>query len=198
MKKLFLILALSSAILNLRAQENPREEIPIKKHEITISVGLLNDVQLMAMVGDLMATVVTAGYLVQPGGYSAFSPSISYRYWFGRRFGLGASYTFDVNSVKIRKESGTDADFRLYKRYYSTIAVEGVFNYMNRPYCQLYGMLGFGVSIATIPKSVLRTVVIPNGHLMPIGVRVGRNVGAIFEFGFGYKGFINAGLSVKF
>ena len=198
MKKMFTLLVLCAMTLSIQAQEIVKEkkEVSDKKHEIAVSVGVVNDVQMIVWFADMLGTIFTLGYFVQPDKYYPWTPSISYRYWFNERFGLGAAYAFDMNSVQIRKES--DADFEIRNRYFSTIVVEGVLHYMNRPYCQIYGMLGLGVTIANIPKSEIRTWAVPNFHVAPFGVRVGRNYGGFLELGWGYKGILNVGFSAKF
>ncbi|GHV57148.1 hypothetical protein FACS1894182_05270 [Bacteroidia bacterium] len=199
MKKVFLLLLIGSAALGVSAQNVSKESISQKRHEISVGVGIFNDVQLASALGDLMAMTVTGGYLVEPGAYHAFSPNVNYRYWFTNRFGLGGSYVFDTNSVKIRKDGSSGSSFDEYTRYYSTIAIEGVLNYVTKSTWQLYGLLGGGLSIASVPKSdVLNTVVFPNFQVTPIGVRIGGSFGGFAEVGYGYKGIINVGISVRF
>ena len=192
MRRFCLIVAFVSLMGSMHAQEE------VKHHEIIGAVGLFNDVQFISGLSDFIGTVFTLGYVVQPGKYSAFTPNIGYRYWFNKRIGLGVSYAMDFNSVKIRKTTDSVTFFEERQRYFSTITAEFACNYMVKPICQLYGMVGMGATIANIPKSEIKQWIFFNMQLTPIGVRVGRDVAGFIEFGWGYKGLINAGLSVKF
>jgi hypothetical protein len=201
MKKICLIFAGAIVFAHCSAQETMRKDVIWSRHEVFGGVGLLSDMQVASFVFDVVGTVLTAGYVVNPGDYyNAFTPFAGYRYWFTPRFALGGVYAFDYNSVNIRKNAGSESEnpFENHMRYYSTIAAECVLNYVYKPKWQLYGMIGAGVTIVSIPRSAISTAGTFNGHVSPIGMRFGGKVGGFIEFGYGYKGFINAGLSARF
>ena len=100
MKKVFLCLVCVGLILKISVQELQHTQVSMPKHEVYAGLGLLNDNQVIAMVADIIGTIFTGGYLVQPHEYQAFTPSVGYRYWFTKRFSLGAIFAYDVNSVK--------------------------------------------------------------------------------------------------
>ena len=175
-------------------------------HEIYAGVGLLNDNQLFSFFGDILGTVFTLGQAVQPNKYSAFTPSIGYKYWFNKHVGLGAHFAFDFNSVRVIHRSDIignyhNADTVIHKRYFYTMALDATFNYMYRPACQLYGNIGMGITLVRFSnnnaEAGLKQFPFFNMHISPFGVRFGKMVGGFVEIGWGYKGFINAGLSVK-
>jgi len=190
---------------NISAQElqNTQEFIP--KHEVYAGFGLLNDNQMGSMFADIFSTVITLGYLVEPGEYRAFTPFVGYRYCFTKRFSLGGVFAYDVNSVKVYNNATPDQK-REVNRYFMTYAVEPKFNYVSKPAFQFYGYLGLGATIVTFgsatfkdgSKAELSRVPYVNVHVTPIGIKFGEEFGGFVELGYGYKGILNAGINFRF
>ena len=205
MKKVILSFLCVGMFLNISAQELQTAPMPVPKHELYAGLGLLNDNQLFAITDDLVSAVLTLGYLVEPGSYHAFTPFAGYRYWVTKRFGLGGIFAYDVNSVKVFN-SDDPKQKREVNRYYMTFAIEPIFNYVSKPSWQLYGYLGLGGTIVSFgsanfndgSKVEITRVPYVNVHITPIGVRFGKEFGGFVEFGYGYKGLLNAGVSYRF
>ena len=201
MKKVFLCIVCVGLIFEISAQE--MQSTP--KQEVYVGLGLLNDNQMMAMISDIVSTVITLGYLVEPGTYRPFTPFLGYRFWFTERFSLGAAFAYDVNSVKVYN-SNTPDQKREVNRKYMTFAVEPAFNYVSKSAFKLYGYLGLGVTIIHFENAVfndgseaeLTRLPFFNAHFTPIGMRFGKEFGGFLEFGYGYKGILNAGVSFRF
>ena len=197
-----LVLALAFAFLCSTAYSQE------KKHELSVGVGLLGDVQLVTVLADAIGTIATLGYGIEPGDkYSIITPHINYRYNLVKWFSLGATFNFDSNNVFIARdldgngsmETNEWADKVEYNRYYYTLAIESVFNYMNKPNMRIYGLLGFGGTITNAPGfENFQTTVIPNFQINPFGMSFGDKVVGYFEVGYGYKGIINAGVAYRF
>jgi hypothetical protein len=202
MKKIIIIIMLAVAVV-CPAQNT--DNVP--HNEFYAGAGFLNDNQLLSFTGDMLGTVLTLGQAVQMDRYWFITPSVGYRYWFNRKVGLGLHFAFDKNSVKALYRvnditTNDDDEWRVHNRYFYTMAVDFSLNYMNKPACQLYGNIGFGATLVqfsdnTDPEARLKQFPYFNMHISPIGVRVGRTVAGFAEIGWGYKGFINAGISVK-
>ena len=199
MKKVLFCLVFVGMFHNISAQE-------MQKNEVYAGLGLLNDNQMIAMLADVVGTIFTGGYLVQPGTYRAYTPFIGFRYGFTNRFSLGGIFAFDVNSVKVFNGDSPDKQMREINRYYMTYAIEPKFNYIAKPAFQLYGYLGFGATVVTFGKAIfdngseaeISRVPYFNMHVTPLGVRFGKEFGGFVEFGYGYKGILNGGLSYRF
>ena len=202
----FFLLLISGMIYaqDAKTEQGATETYP--HHEIYVGVGLLNDNQIFSFFGDILGAVFTLGQAVQPNKYSAFTPSVGYKYWFNKRIGLGAHFAFDMNSVKVIHRQDiignyNNADTVIHKRYFYTMTIDATFNYMYRPACQLYGNIGTGFTLVRFSnnnaETGLKQLPFFNLHISPIGVRFGKMVGGFVEIGWGYKGIINAGLSVK-
>ncbi|MDR0790173.1 MAG: hypothetical protein LBO06_05220 [Bacteroidales bacterium] len=194
-RKLSITLLLALFAMSSQAQTTTSTDQLLKKHEITAGLGLVSDIQLVTLIGDVGATIVTGGYFVKPGSYSAFAPFATYRYWFNKRIALGGSFLIDFNSVMLKKE--VHGTFEEHTRIYPTITAEFVVNYVYRPVWQLYGLIGAGATIAIVSNSDFPSLGFFNMHISPLGLRVGKDIGGFIEFGYGYKGIINAGVSVR-
>ena len=178
------------------------------KHEISVGAGLLGDVQVTAMVGDVIVTMISLGYGMEPGDkYKLITPHINYRYNFAKWFSLGATLNFDSNNVFIARDLNENGSMDNnewenkveYNRYYYTVAAESVFNYLNKPNVRIYGLLGFGGTLANVPNfDNFKTTVIPNFQINPFGISFGNTVAGYFEIGYGYKGIVNAGVAYRF
>ena len=213
MKKVLLCLACVGIIINLSAQDLPKEEASFTKHEMYAGFGFLNDNQMIAMVSDVVGAVITAGYLVQPDSYRAFTPFMGYRHWFTKHFGLGGILAFDYNSLKVYNGDPNSSgrtprplEMRKVNRYYMTFAIEPVFNYVYKPAFQLYGYVGLGGTVVTFSsvkfddgsKPDISRLPFINAHVTPLGIRFGKGFGGFAEIGYGYKGILNAGISCRF
>jgi len=202
MKKFIATIMLGLAV-SIAAPAQEQEDV--RHHEIYAGVGLLNTNQMFSMVGDLFATIFTFGQLVEPDKYWILTPSVGYRYWFNKRVGIGAHLAFDKNSVKALYINPSGAnEWRIHNRFFCTFAMDFNWNYMNKSACQLYGNVGMGVSIVsfsnnktTNSEARLKQIPFFNMHVSPFGVRIGKTFAGFAEVGWGYKGFINAGLSIK-
>ena len=191
--------------LDISAQEMQNEQMSMPKHEVYAGLGLLNDNQLGSMFADIVSTVITLGYLVEPGEYRAFTPFVGYRYCFTKRFSFGGVFAYDVNSVKVYNKATPDQK-REVNRYFMTFAVEPKFNYVSKPAFQFYGYFGLGATIVTFGNAVfddgskaeITRVPYMNMHVTPIGIKFGEEFGGFFELGYGYKGFLNAGINFRF
>jgi len=69
----------------------------------------------------------------------------------------------------------------------------------------MYSGLGLAYTYGTLKydsstpqeESSTDNISLPNFHLTGVGLRVGKSFGGFAEFGFGYKGIVNMGLSYQ-
>ncbi len=92
------------------------------------------------------------------------------------------------------------------KRNFITVAAEGHYRYQNLKKIQLYSGIGIGYSIGseTLQPPTDSGKLSASGsinrlayQLNVIGIRMGSNIAGFIELGYGYKGIINAGLSIQ-
>ncbi len=95
-----------------------------------------------------------------------------------------------------------------YQEQINTVAMEFYYIYFFRKYMEVYTIVGFGPGFYTTTTSTFASASQPASSVVekhdavrlqytPIGIRVGGRIGAFAELGVGYKGLVNAGLSIK-
>ncbi|MBC8320455.1 MAG: hypothetical protein H8E34_07020 [Bacteroidetes bacterium] len=91
-------------------------------------------------------------------------------------------------------------------RRFITIAVDGQYRYQNMNKIQLYSGLGIGYSFGSETLNPLSNSGSPSvsgsinriaWQINAIGVRIGDSIAGTVEFGYGYKGIVNVGLSIQ-
>lgn len=134
--------------------------------------------------------------------------SLGYRYSLGR-FRVGADFGFAQASSKVT--FGNEPNPYLKEKELNCLVLPTFeYVYFKRNIIELYGSAAAGVDFVRHSESII----VPKTehkasdpsfetqfafHVNPIGVRVGNDfIGGFVEAGLGYKGFITAGISLKF
>lgn len=125
----------------------------------------------------------------------------TYRYRVSRRIsaGLTTGATLLNTGEPVFHDSGTSGDYRYVS---ALLAAEAQFHYIDRPQWSLYGIAGAGLGrtfaknygTVTSEKNKYPLVTI---QVTPIGLRYGKTVGLFAELGYGYKGIVNTGISLR-
>lgn len=127
----------------------------------------------------------------------------TYRYRISRRIsaGLTAGATLLNTEKSVFGYSRTPGDYRYIS---ALIAAEAQLHYIDRPKWSLYCVAGAGLgstferNSGTVAGSSEKTryplVIV---QVTPIGVRYGKAVGIFAELGYGYRGIVNAGISLR-
>ncbi|MDR3252447.1 MAG: hypothetical protein LBT35_02630 [Tannerella sp.] len=183
-------------LAGLRAQEDER------KHEFSIGAGMLSTSNVAFGLGDVMVNAVAiagdARFEEQTG-----SPvyHLGYKYCLSKRIGLGATLTAGTEKAKGVILNQYDGDL---KRFYSGMAIESSFNYVNRKSVKVYGLAGIGllyIQQAYKPQSgqeKKQSLCTVDFQITPIGIKVGSTAGGYLEAGFGYKGIVSCGVFCRF
>ncbi len=172
------------------------------KHDIQLGAGLWAS-EYAALEGYInLFTVLFLRETVSPfersnGLYG------TYRYRISRRIsaGLTAGATLLNTEEPVFGYSGTTGDYRYIS---ALLAVEGQFHYIDRPEWSFYGIAGAGLgstfernsgtTAGPVEKTRYPLVTI---QVTPIGVRYGKTAGIFAELGYGYRGILNAGISIR-
>jgi hypothetical protein len=130
--------------------------------------------------------------------------SLTYRYVTKNEimfFGVSGSY----NKTKGNIYNVGELEGEL-NRNFITLAIEGQYRYQNMNKVQLYSGIGigytFGNETLTTPASSGNKTITGNinsiaWQINAIGIRVGKSIAGFAEFGYGYKGIVNLGLSIQ-
>ncbi len=122
--------------------------------------------------------------------------------------GLSGGYVSEQGAVKDRYGTGQVAT-ATYNRKSVTVAVELNYIYKIKKYLDVYTFIGTGPAFVTLTNTSVSSVISPGGkvtesrsdgfvfHYSPVGVRVGGRIGGFAELGYGYKGLLSGGLSVR-
>jgi opacity protein-like surface antigen len=92
-----------------------------------------------------------------------------------------------------------------HKKHY-TLALEAEYDYIRSGKFTMYGLAGIGGTLYTLSYEDHNNNSLNDSNanpyvafqVTPIGLRFGKNIGGFLEFGFGYRGIVNAGMFVKF
>jgi hypothetical protein len=125
------------------------------------------------------------------------SYQLTYRYQTPKKWSLGIS----ANLLDGWLSQNADVDL---KHTSVVIGFEPKLSYLKKPYLDLYFFVGAGVvfnknkTIVNGENIASKLYLNPTTQITPLGIRVGKKVGAFAELGYGYKGIVNLGLSGRF
>lgn len=170
-----------------------------RKHDLSVSYGVLSIDQLADILTDVMTIVITLGTFSKNDMKYTGVPFLTYHFSANSRFGFGAAVG-GYSSSGILQVTGDNVGTFKERNYIG--AVELDYHWVMRPGFQLYSGAGFGVryrrgTYVTTETDTFNKL-LPTFHLNVLGVRFGRTVGFFAELGAGYKGILSAGLNAQF
>lgn len=171
-----------------------------KKTEIQLGYGLATTNEILNMFDQIVTTAF--GTVDQVNEKYAGAGFFTINRKLNKAASIGLTFGVDYEKGDYRKNNQIIGNYKL---YYYTIAGEYKYKYRVYKNSEFYGMAGFGYTFGKDENNFdSSTVVIEStsyNHLIyqftPLGIRYGQSVAAFVEFGFGYKGIVNAGLSLK-
>jgi len=130
---------------------------------------------------------------------------VSVKYFVSKRLALGLNVSYQTESGKFVDYYYTSPyNYYFYDVSWLTISPEFLYLYVNQKNFACYTYIGIGYVVTKEKDTDGRGFasnkpnVGVNGQICPIGFRFGEKVAFFAELGFGYKGVVNAGLSIKF
>jgi hypothetical protein len=194
MKKLVIILLLSSGVVTTNAQ--------YVHHDLSGSYGFVTTDQIVDVFKDVLTAVFSFGnYQKEDYNYSGalfltYKNAVTYKTHIGATIGID-NVTGDLTNNNIKY-----GDFRT---NHTTMAIEGDIRWVKKNAFQLYSGIGLGYTFTSETGEISATGdtdTNKSGHVAfqinPLGMRMGKRLGAFAEIGFGYKGIANFGLSYQF
>lgn len=210
MKKILLLLLLSYCTL-------PAFAVRKGNSELFLGVGLVSSNEFYG--------VTNTSKMGFPYCYSG-AWFFTYRFFLTDHIAIGLSGGFDnvkgdVTQGNPKYNGGHDGNIGVYAHNCYTIAPEFFVKYAGWNVIMFYGYMGLGYSTSSITRGYSSDVIArtyQNGvvtyqlpplepdqnfsvyklQVTPIGIRAGSTVAAFIEVGYGYKGLVNMGLSLKF
>lgn len=194
LKVIFLIL-LIGIIIPVTAQEKGNSEIKL-------GYGIITSTQTIYDIEQIFEMAFTLGSISYLNEKSIGAIHLGYNYSLSDKFTIGAFFTYE--QIKSDVKSGNNAIGDMNATFY-TISIESYYHYMRKEKINMYSGLGLAYSFGSInfnsstttEDSFSSTANIPNFQIIGFGIRGGNTFAGFAEVGFGYKGIICAGISVK-
>ncbi|WP_254413013.1 outer membrane beta-barrel protein [Dyadobacter diqingensis] len=121
-----------------------------------------------------------------------------YKYFVTDRIAVGAATGFNGHA---HESNFRYTDFTGLEAQTLTVAGEVTWIYLKRPAIKLYATAGLGFYTMRASVDSYHSATTTNGataQITPIGIRFGKKLGVFTELGYGYKGILNTGFSIKF
>lgn len=200
MKKTLLLLSALMLTFHLFSQSYYRS---YDHHDISLSYGMFLPSQFQEVNNSMLNEMYPAELYVSDYFKGSGALFITYRHMFRNEnmfFGLTAgmsNFSWDIYNI------GSDEGVLKTQNY--TFAFDWEYRYRNQGPIQLYSGLGIGITLANQKFTPTDTNIAATTdqlfkfgyQLNAIGVRVGKKLGGYAEFGYGYKGIINLGISLQ-
>lgn len=173
-------------------------------HDIRLGYGLFIPDQFMSVKTHMLDEQYPDSRYVRDDYSSIGTVFFTYRHIFKNElfmWGITAGISNSKSKIYNVGQYGGELN-----RSFYTLAIEWDYRYVNQGPIQVYSGVGLGFTYATeefIPaaESTLdqNTGDISNiaYQINAVGVRLGKKYGGFVEFGYGYKGIINAGFSLQ-
>ncbi|MDR3008818.1 MAG: porin family protein [Sphingobacterium sp.] len=185
MKKIIFILLAGLLSLKGYGQENmPR------KSEIRVGYGLVPVQEIGTMLGDGIFMGLLGREVEHSSGTGTFT--MGYSLNLNKRLSVGVDGFYGKNTVSYKDDLG-DSKWSVYGGL-----VNVQYSYLNKTKLNLYGKGGLGYArYNNRQKENKENFGALSYQFTPIAIRYGNKVGIYGEFGFGYLGIANVGISFK-
>ena len=185
------------------------QDLDYKKNEFELNYAFLTDEFVLNILPEAIYSLShrnrDSNYVYRHALISKGAIYFTYRYNLLQRMSIGLTNGLDLSDGDIIDYTGKPIGTT--KKVNLTIAAECKYKYLDKKIITLYGYLGVGYSIL-LSRNYFTTVDpgLPFGdkiqnhfnmHITPIGMRLGKKVSGFLEIGLGYKGLLNAGVSLN-
>lgn len=203
MKKIICFFVFMSVMTNLFSQD-----LDYNKNELELNYAFLTDEFVLNVFSEAIYSLShhdrDSNFVYRDRLYSKGAIYFTYRYNLLQSMSLGLTSGLDLSDGFIADHNGRRIGTT--KKVNLTIAAECKYKYLDRKIITLYGYIGIGYSIL-LARNYYTTIDpgLPFGdkiqnhfnmHITPIGMRLGKKLGGFLEIGLGYKGLLNAGVSL--
>jgi hypothetical protein len=194
MKKFFVLILFFSSLVSLKAQNYDH-------HEFSLSYGVISPDVFYSFNSPLLNDQLPDERYVRDNYSSMGNIFLTYRFVsLNEYFMWGGTAGYGTSSADVYYMSEKKG---VMDRQFITGAFEVQFRYVNNGPFQMYSGLGLGVTYGMEQFTAAtdnitsgdRTMILPGYQVNLVGVRFGKRLGGFAEFGFGYKGIVNFGLS---
>jgi len=180
------------------------QEKPVGNNEFRVGYGMLTGVEMANAIFNIWPAIgITA---IARDTIADYSPSfygtggIEYSRHLKPWISIGASATLNPINTYIRSKKGYEYTWT----YYVLSVMPRVdFYYLNKGVVSLYSGVQAGAAFIFWSDKTGNTTttdfgVTPAFHINAFGIRIGKDIGGYMEWGWGFRGVFNFGVSAKF
>lgn len=185
------------------AQESQKHEI---RAGISDGIGLVTGIGFIDAAGESIRLQTSGSKMTNIRSTSFNMYEVGYRYRLSDQIKIGADIGY-LNAEKVFKSTtGANKTQEVRKANYLVFLPTAEFSYIKTPLLNFYGSGAAGaifgrvqeVKNLTTGKTTGKNSVSFAYQVNPVGLRVGKRLGAFAELGFGYKGLATLGANFKF
>ena len=196
-----MFLLLSPALL---AQETNLSKNDFPKNEINLGYGMLTGVEIANAMAFPMFGIM--GIAIMRDTIKDFNPSaygcvsFNYQRYITRWVSVGGTLSLNPVTMQLTSKHGLDLS---YSMYLLSVMPRVNFYYINKGLFSLYSGLEAGCTLGVYSDRSGTSNQNSFGstfafQLNTIGMRIGKEIGGYMEFGFGFRGMVNFGISGRF
>lgn len=189
-------------IMNLLSAQNVEQNY--QHHDIMISYGAFTIDQFLPVESTMLTELYPDKRYVRDHYAGSGIASFSYRHITYNEvilWGISAGYNQTKATIyNVGTEVGE------LERQFISVAIDVQYRYVNSGSIQLYSGVALGYQLGNETLTPPSDSGLPNGsgtinrlawQVNAMGIRIGKTFGGFAEFGFGYKGIVNVGLSAQ-
>ena len=196
------ILLFTIVILLVSAAAQAQDQ-DFRKNEVRLGYGLLTGPE---MANSLFSIFPAVGVSIWRDTITDYMCSfygaadLEYNHFFNKWIAVGVSLSFNPISTIIKSKRGKDYS---YNYYLINVMPKVTFQYMKKEFISMYSSLEAGGALILWRDRQGFIVQSDAGgsfafHINAFGIRVGKDIGAYMEWGFGFRGTVNFGISGRF
>ncbi|WP_154668386.1 MULTISPECIES: hypothetical protein [Bacteroidales] len=206
MKKYILVFIANFLTIPLFSASFAESSYAHKRHEVSISYGILPITGWMDTFTDLFSDAITGaieGAQTRSRNSTSWGAlNLMYNYRINSRVAFGAIYSYSGMKEDIYSDNLQIGKSRT---SFHTIMPMFKFNWFNKPLVTMYTRIGIGL-VLSFDKEEYFTGVgdyhSKNAYLAwqvsPVGIEIGKSLAGFLELGFGTTGLFSAGLRYRF
>ena len=206
MKKYILVFIANFLTIPLFSASFAESSYAHKRHEVSISYGILPITGWMDTFTDLFSDAITGaieGAQTRSRNSTSWGAlNLMYNYRINSRVAFGAIYSYSGMKEDIYSDNLQIGKSRT---SFHTIMPMFKFNWFNKPLVTMYTRIGIGLVLSFCKKESFKGVGdyhSKNAYLAwqvsPVGIEIGKSLAGFLELGFGTTGLFSAGLRYRF
>jgi len=188
-------------ILGLIIITSPLAHSQDKPNQISVGYGVITIDEELDLIEDVIGSFISIGTFKTDNTQMSGAAVFTYNHALSDIVHLGGAFAYETITEDVLVADSLAGDL---KRQFYTLAAESRFTYIHGSFFQMYSGVGAGITFNTDTfedksgnsKSENQTHF--NFQLNLLGLRVGNSFAGYAELGYGYKGIVNFGLSIRF